>query len=89
MIDFDSAEDAIEVAIQIFDKRGGVTIGNTEIQASDIITELEEDTLLIKGMMQYTYTGNSESCEEHFEAAKLKAKIKIITEAVNEWWAKQ
>jgi hypothetical protein len=89
VIKFDSKEDAIEVAIQVFDKLGSITIGEVEICDGDVIIGIEEDANAVRWIINTLYHEHNDVIFECFEQARIRVKIKLITEAVNEWWSKQ
>jgi hypothetical protein len=89
MIKFDSKEDAIEVAIAQFDKHGIVEFNNAQsVVLEDIYNIMEEESASIHDIFRAIARGSIMEVTQKYESAYESAKVAVIEQMVNIWWAK-
>jgi hypothetical protein len=88
MIKFKNAEQAIEIAIQMFDQDGWVDINDMVIDTENVKDLLEESSYNRKSY-DLIEKADQRNLYDLYHEAYMECKIRVITEAVRAWWAAQ
>jgi hypothetical protein len=86
MIKFKNAEQAIEIAIQMFDKNGHVEFDGVGEISTENVKDLLEEGLVNRVIYGLIEKADHRNLYDVYHEAYLNAKIQVITDAVNTWW---
>jgi hypothetical protein len=89
MIKFKNKEQAIEIAIQMFDKNGHVEFDGVGDISTENVKDVMEESSLNRVMYELIEQANHFELYEVYNEAYLKAKIAVVTNEVEKWWAAQ
>jgi hypothetical protein len=86
VIKFKNKDQAIEVAIQMFDKNGHVEFDGVGDISTENVKDVMEESSLNRVMYELIEQANHRELYDAYHEAYLNAKITVITDAVNTWW---
>jgi hypothetical protein len=87
MIKFKNTEQAITMAIQVFDETGHVDIDDVGVIDTENVKDLLEESSYNRKSYDLIEKADQRNLYDLYHEAYMECKIRVITEAVNTWWA--